>query len=150
VALLGTVDEPKGGAPSRVQAVVDFFGPTDLVALAKPLEERGFPVPGLHDLLGGTVRGNEEKAAQASPLTHVSKDDPPFLILHGDLDLLVPLDQSRRLEAALREAGVEATLHVAKGQGHGVLLGVDEIVTDFLDKHLKPKPDAKPTTTSQN
>jgi acetyl esterase/lipase len=82
------------------------------------------------------------RARAASPLTHVSKDDPPFLILHGDRDVLVPLEQSERLEKALKGAGVEARLLVLGGQGHMPRFREDDnqAIADFLDKHLKPPP----------
>jgi dipeptidyl aminopeptidase/acylaminoacyl peptidase len=70
-------------------------------------------------LLGGIVRDRPELARQASALYQVSSDDPPFLILHGDQDAQVPVDQSRRLHARLREAGVTSELHELRGAGHG-------------------------------
>jgi dipeptidyl aminopeptidase/acylaminoacyl peptidase len=69
-------------------------------------------------LLGGPGPDLADRARSASPLTHVSADDPPFLILHGDADRLVPLEQSKRLDAALRAAGVASTLMVLPGVGH--------------------------------
>jgi acetyl esterase/lipase len=140
-SLLGTADDPgaKGAPSSRVQAVVDLFGPSDLVELTG---EGRLPTP-VDTLLGGRVRDNREKAVAASPITHVSRDDPPFLILHGDLDWLVPLRQSERLEERLREEGVEAKLHVVRGGGHG--FGgpeIDALVLTFLERHLRPPPEA--------
>ena len=61
-------------------------------------------------LLGGPVQENPDRAARANPITYVSKDDPPFLILHGDQDEIVPFNQSELLHAALQKAGVEVTL----------------------------------------
>ncbi len=73
-------------------------------------------------------------------MTHVSKDDPPFLIMHGDQDPLVPLGQSEALQRALTDAGVESTLEVIEGAGHG-FRGVAhfETVGRFFDTHLKTK-----------
>ena len=163
-AMLGTsgdVKELEGdlGNPeqsSRVQAACDFFGPTDLTVLSdddfkadefakltgKPISE--FEALGSLEvrLLGGRISENMEKAAQASPITYVTKDDPPFLIMHGEMDRMVPLNQSERLEKALKEAGVEAKLIVVKGERHG-FLNVEkreqafEIAYEFFDKHLK-------------
>jgi arylsulfatase A-like enzyme/acetyl esterase/lipase len=146
-ALLGTADAPKDEAvSSRVQAVGDWYGPAD--ALTMP---NNVPGPNKTDadlaqsnmarLLGGIVRDHAEMAKQASPLYQVSKDDPPFLIVHGDKDPMVPLDQSERLHAKLLEAGVASTLHVIKGAGHGGK-GFDtpevrDIVRGFFGKHLK-------------
>jgi acetyl esterase/lipase len=89
VALLGTSGdvkelEGKGGNPeqsSRVQAVVDWFGPTDFLQMGGSHNDAKSPES---QLLGGAVQENKEKAAKANPITYVSKDDPPFLIMHGD------------------------------------------------------------------
>jgi len=94
VALLGTsggVKELEGncGSPgysSRVQAVCDFFGPADLTVIGSVTRLAPNPVA---QLLGGPVAEKRELAKQASPVTYVSKDDPPFLIVHGDKDQLV-------------------------------------------------------------
>jgi dipeptidyl aminopeptidase/acylaminoacyl peptidase len=90
-------------------------------------------------LLGGPIEDNKEKAAQASPITFVSKDDPPFFICHGDQDQLVPPNQSVRLDAALRKVGVESTLIIVKGAGHGFDNNpeVEKMTTEFFDKHLR-------------
>ncbi len=128
VALLGTTcdDEDLEGAvgehldqSSCVQAVCDFFGPTDFLAL---LEQRGAstrrPMP--EDLLlGGSVEENEALARLASPIYHVDADDPPFLIMHGGDDPTVPIAQSIAFAEALRAAGVDSTLIVIDGAGHG-------------------------------
>src|SRR5262249_33845719 len=70
-------------------------------------------------MLGGIIRDIPERAKQASALYQVSKDDPPFLFLHGDQDPQVPLSQSERLHEKLIAAGVRSTLHVVAGAGHG-------------------------------
>ncbi len=76
----------------------------------------------------------------ANPITYVSKDDPPFLIMHGDKDELVPLGQSELLHAALEKAGVPSRLNVVPGAGHGFAgREVDAVVDEFLDRHLKEK-----------
>lgn len=109
---------------SQVQGVIDFYGASD--ALTMP---PNVPGPDKTDadlaktnaarLIGGIVRDHPDLAKQMSPLYHVSKGDPPFLIIHGDQDKQVPLEQSERLHAKLKEAGVPSTLHVIKGAGHG-------------------------------
>ena len=128
---------------SRVQAVCDFFGPTDVTLMSR------FPSTMDHDapdspesqLLGGPVQSNKEKAARANPITYVTRDDPPFLIMHGDKDPLVPINQSEILADALRKAGVEVTYKVVEGAGHG--FSGPEItarVREFFAKHLRPTP----------
>jgi acetyl esterase/lipase len=151
VALLGTtggVKEFDRGAnlrvSSRVQAVADFFGPTDLLRMG----EQSSPKSQIHHdsptapeakLIGGAVQENKDKANRASPITYVSKGDPPMLIVHGDADPLVPCQQSEELYEALKKAGVDAQLHLVKGGGHGTGFGpdVNELLVQFFDKHLK-------------
>jgi acetyl esterase/lipase len=146
VALLGTaggVKELEGnlGNPeqsSRVQCVVDLFGPTDFTKMGSP---HAGPMAPEAKLLGGAVPDNEEKAARANPIAYVTKECPPFLIIHGDKDPTVPFDQSELLLDALTKAGVDATLIPVKGGGHGgpaFLTGENgRRVEAFLEKHLK-------------
>lgn len=150
VALLGVTGDVKDfdkgerlQVSSAVQAVCDFFGPTDFLQMNK------FPGTMNHDaptspeskLIGGAIQENKDKVARANPLTFVSKGDAPFLILHGDKDPLVPIHQSEMLEAALKQAGVEATLVKLEGAGHGGqpfnLPEQQQRVAAFFDKHLK-------------
>ena len=122
-ALAGTQAPPAGETvSSRVRAVIDLYGPSDLPSM--PANRPDHPDEDIARtngarLLGGPVRDRLELAREASPLHHVSAGDPPFLILHGDRDPLVPLEQSRRLHEALRAAGVASELVVLPGAGHG-------------------------------
>jgi acetyl esterase/lipase len=106
--------------PSTVEAVADFAGPSNLVTLG----EEG--VPGLVQdnfvALLGPVSPDQVPIAlrAASPVTHVSKGDPPFLIIHGDMDPIVPIAQSEELAGALETAGVPVSLVVVKGGGHAL------------------------------
>jgi len=152
VALLGTAD-PKAGfdvgayldQSSRVQCVVDFFGPTDLLRM----NEQRLPGTMDHDgpespesrLLGGPVQERREAARLASPLSFVTVDDPPFLIVHGDRDPLVPHGQSELLAKALKEAGVEVQMYTVQGGVHGSFRDseVDRRVEDFLARNLGAK-----------
>ena len=144
VALLGTTGglkelEGKEGnldQSSRVQAVVDWFGPTDFRMMREA--PKTSPVV---KLLGGQVSENKEKAALASPLAHVAKGDPPFLIMHGDKDPTVAVSQSEKLADALQKAGVEVTLKILAGAKHGgpefTAPESRQLIEDFFDKHLK-------------
>jgi acetyl esterase/lipase len=140
VALLGTtanvkeLEGPGGNAEqsSRVQAVVDWFGPTDFLTVgAKDTRTK---------LLGGDPQQNKEKARRASPMTYVSRDAAPLLIMHGDEDRTVPVSQSETFFAALKAAGADATLVIVKGGKHaGVLFTNAENrkqVEDFFARHL--------------
>lgn len=147
VALLGTTGDTElfhradgPAVSSRVQAVCDWFGPTDFTKmnLAGSRMDHDAPDSPESQLIGGPIQENPQKCAQANPITYVSKSDPPFLIMHGDGDPLVPLNQSELLHEALTKAEVDSTLHVVKGAGHG--FGGPEthgMVRTFFDKHLK-------------
>jgi acetyl esterase/lipase len=144
--LEGDLGNPKES--SRVQAVVDFFGPTDFLQM----DARALPGGQKHDpadspesqLIGGPIQENKEKTARANPITYVSKDPPPFLILHGERDPLVPVNQSELLFEALRQAGANVTFHKIAGAGHGGPAFntpvVRAMVLAFLDQHLKSQP----------
>ena len=94
-------------------------------------------------LIGGPVQENKPKAKRANPITYVTKDAPPFLIMHGDKDQMVPFGQSELLETALKKAGADVTFRPIKGAGHGgaAFSSKDNLqaVEEFLDKHLKAK-----------
>jgi acetyl esterase/lipase len=124
----GDVKEMEGdlgntNVSSRVQAVVDWFGPTDLLLMG---EQAGPNSMVKHDdanapealLMGGPVQEKKDLAKTANPLTYIDKNDPPFLIMHGDNDQLVPIAQSRILAKALIDAGVEVTTKTIPGAGH--------------------------------
>lgn len=129
---------------SRVQAVVDYFGPTDFLQMDSHRSPDGM----VHDaadspeslLIGGPIQRNPEKARRANPITYVTKGDPPFLIVHGDADPLVPQHQSELLATALKQAGVPVTFYTVKGAGHGRFNDpkVVELTGQFLMRHLKP------------
>src|SRR5262249_29251697 len=93
----------------------------------------------IEQFLGGSVEQNRAKAIAASPTTYVSKDDAPFLIIHGENDMSIPVSQSEVLASKLKAAGVPVTLIVAENRGHGV--GGPAFAPDiisFFDKYLKP------------
>ena len=99
-------------------------------------------------LLGGPVAARKELAAMASPVTHVSPDDPPFPIVHGDQDTTVPIRQSELLYDALQKAGVDAVFVPVPGAGHGFAQtpAVMRTVEEFFDKYLNK---VRPSRTRQ-
>jgi acetyl esterase/lipase len=153
--------DPVDRASSRVQAVACFFPPTDFlnygekgkVALGRgPLEWLKAPFdfqeldPVTHSFnLVLDERKRREIGKRISPVYHVSKDSAPALIVHGDADKLVPIQQGEIMIARLKEAGVPAKLVVKKGAGHGWHLE-DDIPTlaDWFDKYLAKKPPQGP------
>lgn len=133
-ALLGTAgDAPVlarqcqlRGVSSRVQAVLDECGPTDfrrhlrLLTKRHPREDWYAPTSIYGQYFGGEVPKRGRLVRLANPIRFVSRDDPPFLLLHGDADDVVPIENSQWLAAALRRAGVPVTLRVQRGGGHAI------------------------------
>jgi acetyl esterase/lipase len=146
--LLGTTDakdglEGEGGSakePSRVQAVVSFFGLTDLTRKTWGAE---FEDKVLVPFLGATFDKKPDLYRRASPIAFVREGCPPFLFFHGDQDQVIRPSQSRLLAEKLREAGGVAEVEVVEGEGHGwtgekLWQSVSRMVA-FLDAHLKKK-----------
>lgn len=160
VAFLGTSGDTKefdtdsnAGYSSRVQAVVDLWGPTDI------LQMDAHSLPGgktKHDstdspparLVGGPIQQEPYRAlaVKVNPIKYIVKGQkiPPFLMVHGAVDLSVPVHQSILLHEALKKVGAETTLRIVEGAGHGLKGGemdydeLREIAAEFFDKHLKP------------
>ncbi|MBI1347552.1 alpha/beta hydrolase fold domain-containing protein [bacterium] len=146
VSLLGTASDTDAWEPigqfrdlsPRVTCVIDWFGPTDFTLLSNA----GLPADSpLTQLIGPTDGKAREKYAAASPVTYVSADDAPFLIMQGTKDPLVPQTQSERLAEKLKAAKVPVKLEIIEGAGHGGPEFVDEarrnMIRDFLIQHLK-------------
>ncbi len=134
------------GVSSRVQAVLDWFGPTDLIVIGQQSRsdsviQHDAPNSPESRLLGGPVHERRELARTANPLTYIDQDDPPFLIMHGDADRVVPLGQSTILAKALIDAGVEVTMKTVHGAGHeGPQFHSPEsrrMVVEFFSQKLK-------------
>ncbi|HEY9734542.1 MAG TPA: alpha/beta hydrolase [Drouetiella sp.] len=128
---------------SDVQAVVDWSGPTDLVAIALEgerykrlkLDEMEGPVA---KLLGGLPSKNKKLAADASPVTYIDSRDPPFLIMHGENDTVVPLKQSEEFYRLLRAHNVKAEFKIIKDSDHDILRpDTLKVAEDFLAKNLR-------------
>ncbi len=130
------------GVDSRVQCVIDFCGPSDFLTFGGKgsIINPDDPKTAVGKLLGGGVKDRQDTARAASPVTYVTKDDAPFLIVHGDKDNLVPLDQAREFREALGKAGVPAALITGKGGPH--VFFNEELLArmqDFLDANLLGK-----------
>lgn len=148
-ALLGTSDGTSGwdvgeylDQSSRVQAVVDMFGPANLTV--------EFDTSNFQTAIAvfDAISQDDPKLAAASPVTYIDSGDPPFLILHGDQDLMVPLEQSQILYQKLQDVGVEAQLVVVHGAGHGFvkegaqpispsLIEINQQIIDYFVRQLK-------------
>lgn len=152
VSLLGTMETRDNGDAalanysSRVNCVVDLFGPSDFTA---PALKNQWPTEGIAAIALGLVTNflgkkpdeAPEIYSDASPITHIDKKTVPFLIFHGTADPLVPLDQSQRFYDALKKAGIEAQFVKFEGEGHGFakpenIQSMMETTRVFLQKNL--------------
>lgn len=156
-ALVGTAGGKKAfatiggneGQSDRVQAVCDYFGPANFFTVVQQAAEDknvknifAFNTPDdPYSLLIGARLDDKPKSDAVSPVHYVSQDNPPFLILHGTHDALVPYAQSEEFTAALKGQGVEVWLQKLPGSGHGGPAfnkpALTELIQNFFDKHLK-------------
>jgi acetyl esterase/lipase len=129
---------------SAVDAVVDWFGPTDFLKMDSCGSRMVHDAPDSPEssLIGGPIQDYPERCALANPITYVDPGDPPFLIFHGDADPLVPHCQSRLLHEALQQAGVQSQYEEVAGAGHGPGLFekpyLDRMAVFFLREAAKP------------
>jgi acetyl esterase/lipase len=139
VSMLGVLDgagDPKDASPinresAKVQCVVATFAPCDLLQM------------GTHSSLLGMYLLQDPNSTEfrlffeASPISHVATGDPPFLLIHGDADQVVPFDQSVQMERALKEAGVPVKLLCIPGGGHGPTFGGIENPPDYIGEMIR-------------
>jgi acetyl esterase/lipase len=123
---------------SRVQAVIDYFGPTDLAAFGKDqLAQKAMLAP----FIGTSYSDDPGAHEKASPVKYVTKDAPPFLIFHGTKDWVVPIEQSRELAEKLKDHKVPVKLIEVPGEGHGWEGKANAVTTretlKFLNERLK-------------
>ncbi len=124
---------------SDVHAIVDYFGPTNLVSIVP--EQVDIRIPALEMLLGGMPREQEELARLASPVAHVDANDPPLIMIHGAFDTTVFLGQSRELKDVYEKSGLTTELVVIPFGRHGGREFFDDEkmkqVNEFLEKAVK-------------
>jgi len=106
---------------SRVDAIVSYFGASNLTTILEQSTPFGLGVrePALELLLGGLPDADQALGELASPVFHVDRADPPLLLLHGDQDPQMPINQSHELEGAYEGLGLDVTFHVVHGAAHG-------------------------------
>ena len=128
---------------SSVQAIVDLYGPTNFATILDQSTPHGLSVrvPALELLLGDGPDLVPDLAELASPVAHVDGSDPPLLILHGDQDPQVPINQSHELHGAYERYGLKVQFEVIHGAAHGGEAFSDptrlELVREFLDNTLR-------------
>ena len=126
---------------SAVQAVINIYGPANLLGTDFP--------PRTVEIIKGVFGPEAENLKRGSPASYVTKDAPPFLLIHGDRDQTVPLSQSKSFDEQLRASGVNVSLVTVKNAVHGFEPGVGgpihpsraeltKIIADFFDRVLKP------------
>ncbi|MEM1296523.1 MAG: alpha/beta hydrolase fold domain-containing protein [Verrucomicrobiota bacterium] len=136
---------PHTDQSSEVTCVVDYYGPTELLTMndhPSKIDHNAANSPESL-LIGGAIQENQDQANNASPISHVSADDEPILIVHGTKDELVPYPQSVDFEKKLEEVGVSATFVTVTDGGHGGGFGptIQKLVEQFLAKQLLGKGD---------
>lgn len=154
VAMFDDAGLGNAGVSSRVQAVINWFGPNDFSKMDEQAKAQGCPASDqTHDdpasfesaYLGAAVPAAPEQVQQADPITYISPDDPPFLVQKGDQDCTVPIENTKMLADALMAAGNDVEYDLLAGAGHGDTGGtpifadaanVQRIVT-WLDAKLK-------------
>lgn len=153
-SLMGTTGdarEPKwahiDGVSTRVEAVCDWCGPSDLLTIKQQsgpgvVMDHGSPVGPVSHFLGGTVSEKSDLAREASPVFYAQPTNAPFLIMHGETDELVPCAQSQELEKALRKAGVPCRLIVVEKGGHDFYSdqAMSEVIAFFREHLAAVKP----------
>jgi len=154
VALIGVTNDHKelegdvgdhGDQSSSVQAVVDYYGPTNFRTILKQSTPHGLSVrvPALKLLLGDEPDKLPDLARLASPVFHVDSDDPPLLLIHGDQDPQVPINQSHELHAKYKDLKLPVNFEVVHGGAHGGDAFFDacrkKLVRAFFAKHLRDK-----------
>jgi acetyl esterase/lipase len=153
--LAGSLDarelEGNGGhaeQSSRLRAVISYYGMLDLQRLHDRCQRGELPwtqrlalSTSLQTFVGGPAQELPERLRKVSPIEHVSAGTPPTLLIHGTADKVMPLEQSERYEARLKQANVETRLVTLAGAPHNFEVfhtdrALQELVR-FLDRHLK-------------
>jgi len=124
---------------SSVQAIVDLYGASDLTTILAQSTPQGLAMrkPALDLLLGGQPDAKPDLARLASPVFHVDAGDPPLLLLHGDQDPQMPINQSHELQGAYENAGLRVQFTVLHGSAHGGSAFTDETRLAAIDSFLR-------------
>jgi acetyl esterase/lipase len=106
---------------SEVHAIISYYGASNLTSILSQSTPHGLEVrkPALELLLGGQPESVPELARLASPVFHIDRNDPPLLLIHGDQDVQMPVNQALELEGKYREHNLDVQLEVIHGAAHG-------------------------------
>jgi acetyl esterase/lipase len=150
--LLGTTDTSAGfdgtehaDQSSKVQCVIDFFGPTDMTLYS---ETPGVMASFIAPFLGKECLTDDKCCKRASPLEYVSKAAAPTLFIHGTMDVVVPVVHSEKMYKKMKEAGVPVGMHKVPWKGHGwedrdASRAAATATIEFLNTHLPAKKEGK-------
>lgn len=115
---------------SKIHAIVDLFGPSELDLFAKEFKQFGY-------------NKTPELLKYASPLTYLGNDDPPVIIFYGDQDKVVPPSQNEEVHKRYQKAGLDSSIHLIKGAGHGGMEFSDTtryaLIKKFVERHIGTK-----------
>ncbi len=130
------------GTSDEVQAVVDWFGPTDFLRMDScgSTMNHNDPKSPESSLVGGPIQENKEKTRLADPAFYVSSKTPPFLLFHGDKDPLVPICETEYFYAVLKSKRVNSTFIPVAGGGHGPGVMIDKYydkMVEFFRQYIK-------------
>jgi acetyl esterase/lipase len=132
---------------SSVQVIVDYYGATNLMTILAQSTPHGLSVrePALRLLLSDLPEKVPARAALASPVNHIDAKDPPLLILHGDQDPQMPINQAHEIVGKYQAAGLQVTFDVVYGGAHGGDLFFTgehlDRVMQFLKRHYLTQPE---------
>ncbi|HEY5466136.1 MAG TPA: alpha/beta hydrolase, partial [Clostridia bacterium] len=123
---------------SGVQAVVDYYGPMDFSQMGKSSADSDHDAPDSPEsrLIGGPIQKNPMPVQRANPITYLTREAPPTLILHGSVDRTVPCHQSQLLFDALQALGVPVEYYRLVGEGHATDAFIQPAVMDMVAEFL--------------
>lgn len=124
---------------SKVQVILDYYGPTNLTTILKQSTPHGLNVrtPALELLFGKPVKDISAELSLASPVFHIDKNDPPLFICHGDQDIQVPINQSIELYGKYKQAGLKVEMEFIYGAAHGGKEYTNPVLIEQVLKFLK-------------
>lgn len=129
---------------SDVQAVISYFGASNLTSILDQSTPFGLNLrePAIELLIGGTLEEQVDLARFGSPVFQVDENDPPLLLMHGDQDPQMPINQSHELHGVAKEHGLDVHFEVIHGSAHGGPAFFDQertaLAVEFLDRTLRP------------
>ncbi len=140
-AHLSLLEAYKNNNERRIKAVIDLFGPTDLLWMYNEHPDTAYSHPVLFNFLGATPSADSMVYHDASPINYISAGAPATEIFHGTVDSIVPISESERLAAKLQLYHVKNEFIKYEGEGHGWvgfnLLDTYTKLVDFIKQNVQ-------------